>query len=343
MFSGVGSTRWSLSLVVLTGAVAALRSKSPLTDVVGIALNTEVLERLPPHSREDFLKLFRRNDAEPADARTALRGQDLKIALGIAVAPQHIEERDIHRDTWFKSPLVCRGVFGTPKGCAILPKFILEEGSLPPKSDSMYARLQNEEEEHHDLAFVSGVLGEKTRRWLADAARKYPDARYIGKLDADTYVSPRNLIDNLLESEVSYPVIDYFGRFLDGNTGGFLPEGDDCNTSTECCSPPANCTTDEGFYQDCWVYAQGGFYMVSQTVAKHVSKLLDEKQASAMKYACEDSILGKWIQSAPSKNSVWGAGSSWCVSDCLESQSLGWYHMYYSQTASWNGTRTKGF
>jgi hypothetical protein len=303
----------------------------------------EEQEHVPVRAREDFLKLFQRNDAGVSQS-DILDGKELKLVVGIAVAPQHRNDRNVHRDTWFTSPLVCRGEFGTPKGCAILPKFILEEGSLPPKSDAMHARLQKEEEEHHDLAFVPGVLAEKTRQWLAEAARRYPDAKYIGKMDSDTYVSPLNLIDNLRRNEESHPVIDYFGYFLDGAHGGFVSEGEDCDTRTECCSPPEDCTFKDGFSEACWVYAQGGFYLVSQTVAKHVSKLLGDKQPAPMNYACEDSILGKWIQSSPSRTAVWGAGSSLCRADCLEGEGevLGWYHMYYSQKEPWDGIRGKG-
>ena len=341
MFFSFAFARWSLCVLVCNWTAAALRPPIYLKDATGFALDAELDYTLPERARNDFVNLFHRNDADPGAAKF-LRRKDLKIVLGIAVAPQHTDDRNLHRDTWFRSPLVCQGEFRTPQGCAVLPRFILEEGSLPPKTDPMHSRLQKEQEEHHDLAFLPRVLAEKTRQWLADAVRMYPEAKYIGKLDADTYVSPANLIEDLIENERSYQ-IDYFGLFLDGWSGGFVSEGEECDTSTECCSPPSNCTTDEGFSDGCWVYAHGGFYLVSQTVAKHVSKLLDERHPSAMKYACEDAILGKWIQSAPSKEAVWGSGSSHCNRECWESQKLSWYHMYYSEKGVWDGHRGKGF
>ena len=64
-------------------------------------------------------------------------------------------------------------------------------------------------------------------------------------------------------------------------------------------------------------------------MAEHVDKLLREQHPSAMNYDCEDSILEKWIQSAPSKNQMWSTNR--CLCDCLKSDMLAWYHFYYNQ------------
>jgi len=285
---------------------------------------------LPSRARRDFDLIMERMGDGKAAQLDHVEGTKPTVVVGIALAPQRYDDRTVHRETWFTTPLVCRGDFGTPSGCLILPKFILENGSMPPETDPLFARLREEEEKHHDIAFVPGVLADKTRQWLAFAAKQYPAAKYIAKMDSDTYLSPATLIGDLMRNEKSYPVIDYYGYFLDGGTGGFTPE-DHCDPATECCNPPSECWVEDGFSGNCWVYAQGGFYLVSQTVAKHVGKLLHEKHPSAMNYDCEDSILGKWIQSAPSKNGIIGRGTNRCTCGCLFSEELAWYHLYYNQ------------
>lgn len=285
---------------------------------------------LPWRARLDFQELFERIGDGQANGTEVLEGTQMQIVVGIAVGPQSVDERAVHRETWFKSPLVCRGNFGTPAGCVILPKFILERGSMPPEQSPKFGQLLQERREHSDIAFVPGVLADKSRQWIAEAAKQYPNAKYIGKMDSDTYLSPRNLIKHILGSEEWYHTIDYYGYFLAGDTGGFTPENP-CDMAKECCRPPAECTDADGFSDKCWVYAQGGFYLVSRAVAEHVDKLLREQHPSAMKYDCEDSILGKWIQSAPSRNQVWGKGTNRCLCDCLKSDMLAWYHFYYNQ------------
>jgi len=288
----------------------------------------------PSRASRDFAHLFKKNGEAYTNPKDVLQGMNFHIVVGIAVSPGNLADRKLHRDTWFKSPLVCQGDFGTPAGCVVLPKFIADSGSMlsqrGPASQVLVA-LQEEHRAHKDIEFIEGVVADKTRQWLAQAVVRYPRADYIGKMDSDTYLSPRVMVDDLVKQLKISPVIDYYGHLLGHDTGGFLSETDGCNASTECCNPPEGCLVGEDPFADgCWVYAQGGFYLVSRVVARHVGRLLQEGQPSAMDYSCEDAILGKWVQTAPSKRAVVGLGTTFCGCECLQSEIYGWSHMYYS-------------
>lgn len=288
------------------------------------------VQAMPNRARADFTELAERNGDLLPNASLVLGGQSLQIVVGLSVAHTNRGERDFHRDTWFKSPLVCKESFGRPAGCVVLPRFILEEGSLPGNTTRQFQLISQEEKEQKDIAFVPGVLGDKTRQWIADAYARYPTADYIAKMDTDTYLSPKNLVEDVLGHRVGNL---YYGYLLDGAQSGErvagYPAEEECDSSTECCRPPSSCTVSDGFSGDCWVYAQGGFYMMARSIAGHLSSMLQKGAPAPMNYDCEDVSVGKWVQSVPQKALVQGSGTMWCDCDCLKTAKYAFYHMYY--------------
>ena len=149
----------------------------------------------------------------------------MQIVVGSAVGPQSVDERAVHRETCMvQEPVGVSREFWDAAGCVILPKIILERGSMHPEQSPKFGQLLQERREHSDIAFVPGVLADKSRQWIAEAAKQYPNAKYIGKMDSDTYLSPRNLIKHIFGKEEWYHTIDYYGYFLAGDTGGITPE-----------------------------------------------------------------------------------------------------------------------
>lgn len=169
-------------------------------------------------------------------------------------------------------------------------------------------------------------------------ALKYPEATHFAKMDTDTYLSPVNLISDLHRQPESI----YYGRMLDGaetNWRAHAPhEGKNgtCDSSRKCCSPPSDCALTDGFSQHCWVYAQGGFWLVSTDLARGISSQILQGQPAPDKYSCEDVVIGKFVQreylkqtSALSLTVVHGNGDYKCDCACRQEHHA-FYHMYYS-------------
>lgn len=310
----------------------------------GLKLREEHAQQWPPEQaaqammawKADFLRMAKWNKDLKPNRTVSSWASNFRIVVGIAVKTDAIDEREVHRATWFQSPLVCRGRFDTSEGCGILPVFLIDTASLPPPGASRDLVLQ-EASKNSDIMFVESSLGEKTRRFLVQGALQFPEATHFAKMDTDTYLSPVNLISDLHRQPESI----YYGRMFDGAETGWHAHSPHegakaCDTSRECCSPPSDCALTDGFSQHCWLYAQGGFWLVSADLAHGISSQILQGQPAPDKYECEDVVIGKFVQreylkqtSALSLTVVHGNGNYKC--DCLcRYEHHAFYHMYYS-------------
>ena len=128
--------------------------------------------------------------------------------------------------------------------------------------------------------FVENMNGGKTYEWWAHAAKAYPNASFVFKVDTDTSVKwPRlaaALPEALANATAQGTPMVLFGHRNDHEA---------CGRFSHC--PPKGCTDIDG---DCWVYMSGGFYGMSGDLVRAVGGC---SWAAANKAGFEDMRSGQ--------------------------------------------------
>ena len=226
----------------------------------------------------------------------------VRIALGVMVAPSWRHLRDTHRTSWMQEKSVCQAKeLDTWRGCSVTARFVLDYTAEAQKT-----MLAAEAEEHRDLVWMRGnlgekqgiALGEKALGWTGVALQAFPAATHIGKVDADTYVNPALLVFRLGLRDAQHPLL-WLGHFI----ASLCPALEAPKIGFGCtCPPRPNCTFQMGVGGDCWVYAQGGFYAFSRQLATAVAERLP--RAPCREYSMEDATTGSVIHQLAREQSL---------------------------------------
>lgn len=124
------------------------------------------------------------------------------LAVGILSAPEFTERRMGVRASWLRWPDVASGVVAT--------RFALRCLHAPPWLEQM---LQLEERRYSDTVCLEVAHNETRLRgpvlmlaaWLAHAPRAFPTARFVAKVDDDSYVHLPRLVGLLRNVPTAYP------------------------------------------------------------------------------------------------------------------------------------------
>ena len=133
------------------------------------------------------------------------------VAVGILSAPEFTERRMGVRASWLRWPDVSSGL--------VAARFALRCLDAPPWLEHM---LQLEERRYSDTVCL-GVAHNETRlrgpvlmlaAWLAHAPRAFPTARFVAKVDDDSYVHLPRLVGLLRNVPTAYPSVPhvYIGK-----------------------------------------------------------------------------------------------------------------------------------
>jgi len=253
---------------------------------------------------------------------------DVRLALGVATASDWVDERNVHRSTWFQDSFVCRAALW--RECTIKPVFLLDYDDDRPLTPALLA----ENRSHADMVFIHGTLSQKVRRWFSVALAAFPGVNFVGKCDIDTYVNPLLLSADLVCSGLwqddefeprrlpglwqdhgcelrrlpsTYAV---YGHFITGDRCSWMEHepprrlSEPIDENVFCYCPPAHCTS-KGYTDECWSYAQGGLYVLTvplinelrpalESMVEHARTLPESNERRA--YSCEDAVLGKALQ-----------------------------------------------
>lgn len=274
-----------------------------------------------------------------------------RVVVGVVSHPDWADARRVHRETWLRSPLVCRGsTFAA--GCFLLPRFVIDDATVSSKE-----AFDAEQAEHGDLVLVHGSLGHKTLLWYKAAAAQFPEATFVAKMDTDTFLSPAALATSLAPLAGRSVYYGYFIAGLEqsrkekrlqcGRGDPKSAEGEECRFADAGCCPAVGCTRAGGFSDRCFVYAQGGFYLLSRDLAHWVAEHKTLASPNVFGTDCaepgqkcapytEDVQMGKWVQEAalalglPGESlPVEGHGFAACGAscDCMHEPAV-WYHLY---------------
>jgi len=197
---------------------------------------------------------------EDVDGLQADRTDDMRLLLGVHTNSDPWSAhtaRDAHRKSWMgaSSRIMCTPSAATPfaDGCSVVARFVLGYQHSTTR-DALAA----EEAAHRDFLWIKcKTLQEKATLWLLGALKSYPYLTHIGKVDADTYVSPSRLIRAMAASNATADPnqLTLAGHLIAGADGicGTPSRRPRCRWYC----PPSNCSREDGFERaGCWLYAQ---------------------------------------------------------------------------------------
>lgn len=160
---------------------------------------------------------------------------------GIFTIPEMKKERDVHRDTWMTSPLVCT-IADETEECAMVVYFVM--GTIPNGSRQLVGRENTSRADIIELDIVENMNSGKSFEWFRFAALHFRSARFISKGDMDTIIFPREVLRSV--SRIS--------RDAQGIYGGFVVDWNMCGGGSHC---PFG-----------WIYMAGPFYFLSQDLVQ---------------------------------------------------------------------------
>lgn len=144
--------------------------------------------------------------------RRAALHTEVRIAIGIKAAEMALAIRMVHRCTWLRSQLICRGGgFDDDDSCQVLPQFLVAAGQ---NDGLLRGQLQTEAAAHRDLFVLDSDLMSSARLsveclaahrvcpleerkvhwWFRLALAAHPRATHLAKMDTDTFVRPTALV-----------------------------------------------------------------------------------------------------------------------------------------------------
>lgn len=202
-----------------------------------------------------------------------------ELIYGVFTIPELHKERDVHRATWMQSPIVCGNLtYSNAGGCPIRVYFLT--GSLPvelkPQIDRENATWGNLIE----LNITENTNRGKAFEWLRFAAARFPNARFIGKGDMDTFVYPKELLAGIRDVPVGarnvYAGIAY-DYYICAGLGGWQshPRIDECPKG--------------------WVFMQGGLYFLSQNLVQWLGRTDNAIVRANELFGMEDIQVGKCL------------------------------------------------
>lgn len=312
-----------------------------------------------------------------AEAATSLKDArppsitSLRVVLGIFSQEGWVAQRSAHRSSWMQNELVCRRA-DFALGCSIIACFVVQDTIT-------LAQIQSRSAEP-DLFVLSGSSSRfhallKTVAWMCQApiAFAHLSPSHVGKMDMDTFVWPPSLLQELAHLSASSSTATYYGLFMGGRRVSELCttriNAARTRTNAICGCPPHDChslqddTMKAKVVQPvhqggghCWWFAQGGFYLVTPSLARIIGRaeqaLLRDERSYANSTTCEDILVGRLLfegntQHLPHNVLYLSGSGEGCLScrpdwrDYEQRQHVlrevakrPWVHLYYSSTAA---------
>uniref|UniRef100_A0A7S1W1Y0 Hexosyltransferase n=1 Tax=Alexandrium catenella TaxID=2925 RepID=A0A7S1W1Y0_ALECA len=243
---------------------------------------------LAGHTGTDRLHQQKLEDAQVLSKNSSMAAAGTRVVIGIftTLLSKSKQYREVIRSTWMSQPRVCSvraGSIMMRKECDFFVTFVAARNR-----DSVFPFGEN------DLTILNiheNIDCGKTLAWFEFAVERYPEATHIAKMDMDAYVDLPRL------SLMLHGFADECPRVYGGRTWAC---GEDyCPPPT--CKDPVG--TDFRQYspsketkEACWTYMQGGFYFMSQLMARDISGNNGWWAVQSKRCSPEDALVGAAIQ-----------------------------------------------
>ena len=128
---------------------------------------------------------------------------ELQLAIGIVSAPRFVARRMAQRESWLQWPNI-----GHRADAGVWAAFVVRSGGAFET-----LQLAREASAQRDMLLVESIAWNETRVrgpvltltwWLEYVSSKLPHARFVGKIDDDTYIYEPDLARLLTEAELAF-------------------------------------------------------------------------------------------------------------------------------------------